>query len=95
MSVSVLFFCFWSYPLLSKQRGFPVTWLLIPDWVCSLERLVREGERGKASLRANGPRGQGCQRNGGSGGNIVHVKGHWRIRMKSLTGRERLQHNKG
>lgn len=36
-----------------------------------------------------------CQGNGGSGGNIVHVKGHRRIRVKGQTGRERGKHNKG
>lgn len=41
-----------------------------------------------------------CQRTGGdggggSGGNIAHVKGNWRIRVKGQTGREGTQHNKG
>lgn len=53
------FFFFLSYPLVSKLHGFPVTWLLIPDWACSLERLERWGERWKASPRANGQKGQG------------------------------------
>lgn len=32
---------FLSYSLVSKQCGLPVTWLSIPDWACSPERLER------------------------------------------------------
>lgn len=32
---------------------------------------------------------------GGSGGNIEHMKGNWRIRVKGQTEGEREQHNKG
>lgn len=34
---------FLSYPLVSQPHGFSVTWLLIPDWANSLERLERLG----------------------------------------------------